>query len=109
MYKIRYSWEFIVKLKIFINNYKNSYIKLIKWWGLDFEDKMISNYIIIWDKLYDDIINSIVNKLEKDIILWVNIKKYVIIKINSFRLFVYFKEDFKKKERIITDVEFYRK
>ncbi len=111
MYNVQYSKKAINKLKYFIKTYKFSYIKLIKWSGIYFEKEIIANYIKIWDKLYEDIINKIEEKIKVDTIFWniINTKKYVIIKINSFKVFIYYQEKKKLKERYVNNIEFYKK
>ena len=113
MYKIKYTKKSILGLKKFINSYKNSFIKLINNSWLEVESTLIKNYIEIWDKLYSWIIDKIRLVLADDNVLWKyireNNKKYVIISVNSFKLFIYYKENISMKERYIEDIEIFRK
>ena len=112
MYRVEYNKSVIVSLKSFIDSYKNSFIKLIKDWWLDFEDILIQNYTSIWDKLYENIINNIEKKFCEDNILWKNVEnkqEYLIIIINNFRLFIYYEENISLKERKIYKIKFNKK
>ncbi len=110
MYKVQYNKAVILSLKLFIDSYKDSFIKLIKWWWLDFENEIIQNYISIWNKLYENIKNNIDTKLESETVFGRIVEKEcVIIDINNFKLFVYYKEMVKLNERNVYKLEFHKK
>lgn len=109
MYNIFYEIKAINSLKSFIYSYKNSFIRMVKDSWLEVEDYLIDNYIKIWDHLYQNIIKEIKNKFEEDLLLWRNKNNFLILSINNFKLFIYYKEDNELKERYITDIEFFRK
>lgn len=58
-------------------------------------------------------ISEIKNNFKQDILLWRTINKssdnYLVININNFRLFVYYKENTNLEERYITEIEFFKK
>jgi len=113
MHNIFYDPKSLESLKSFIDSYKNSFIKLIKDSWLDVEDQLIKNYIIIWNNLYKNIVDKIESSLKEDIILWrskdENNENYIIVKVNNFRLFVYYSDNTRLKTRYIENIEFFKK
>lgn len=113
MYKIIYSNKSSLTITNFIDSYKKWFIKLyINSW-LSFEDEIINNYIELWNVFYDLIKENIINIFKRDVIFWISEKEYwllmITIPINNFRLFIYYTENEKLKERYIEDIEFYKK
>ena len=113
MYNIKYTKKSLDCLKKFINSYKGSFIRLLKDSGLFFEEILIQNYIEIWDKFYEDIVNKLELILKQNNVLWrfvgENNEENNIIKINNFKLFVSYKENNNLRERYVENIEFFRK
>lgn len=113
MFNLFFEESAIFSIKNFIKSYKNIFIKMIIDSWLEVEEYLINNYIEIWDKLYQTIISEIKNNFKQDILLWRTINKssdnYLVININNFRLFVYYKENIDLEERYITEIEFFKK
>ena len=114
MYSVKYTKKSLDCLKLFIQSYKNSFIKLINDSGLIVEDILVQNYINIWDRFYENIINKLESILKEErAVLWrlvkENNKTYIIIWINNFKLYVYYEEKIDLCERYIKNIEFFRK
>lgn len=113
MFNLFFEDKSIISIKRFINSYKNTFIKMIEDSWLEVEEYLINNYIEIWDKLYQTIIIEVKNTFKQDILLWRSINNesdnYLVININNFRLFVYYKENSSIKERYIIEIEFFKK
>ncbi len=110
MYRVSYKEKSIYSLKYFIDSYKNSFIKLIKDSWLEVEDEIIEDYIHIWNNLYKSIIDKVDYTLSNNIILWRNkTKKFVSLRLNNFRLFIYYTEDIILKSRYVDNIEFFKK
>jgi len=113
MFKIKYSDEAFINIDDFINSYKNIFKKIYSDTWIYDEDLIISNYCDIWDKLYINIKKNIEKVFKEKILLWQYIKEswndFIIISINNFRLFVYYKENIDIKVRFIEKIEFYKK
>lgn len=113
MFNIKYSYDAYSKLDNFINSYKLSFIKLYSDTGIDDEIIIINNYIEIWNKLYSKIKWKIEEIFYSNIVLWIylahNKDKYIICSIDNLRIFVYYSENLKLKERYIENIEFFRR
>lgn len=113
MYKVKIEKLAQLKLDRFINWYKRLFINLYSDSWLVNEKAIIENYITIWDELNSLIHKKLNSTLKEELILckWIkeDWKKYIIIHINNFRLFSYYSENEKMKERYIEDLEIYKK
>lgn len=113
MFSIKYSDIFYSSLDLFINSYKNTFIKLYSdTWIVD-EKIIIDSYVYLWNSLYNTIISKIDHKLKEDLILWRSKnnkgQNCTIIKLTSFVIFLYYSEDTTINSRYIENVEFFKR
>lgn len=77
------------------------------------EELICNSYINMWDKFYESILKKINDIFIQETIYWISKTSeellYTTISINNFRLFVYYSEDKKLKNRYIEDIEFYKR
>lgn len=112
MYKIQIKKIAESKLYQFITWYKKLFINLYSDTWLGNENEIIENYINTWNELNSLIYKRIKSIFQEDLILYKSLrnkKRYVIIDINRYRLFIYYRENKRLKERYIDDLEIYKK
>jgi hypothetical protein len=113
MYSIKYTHKAYLKIDNFVNSYKSTFIKIYSDTWIEDEKLIIKNYIEVWERFYENIKNKLEDIFTQEIILWKFIdakqQEHVVLSINNFRMFVYYNEDWKRKERYIDDIEFSRR
>ena len=113
MYNINFSENSYNKLDSFIDGFSSTFIKMYTdTWIFD-ETLICNSYIEMWDRFYDLILENINSIFIQETIYWISItsKKLLCttISINNFRIFVYYNEDKKWRNRFIEDIEFYKR
>ncbi len=113
MYKIIYSHKSYIQIDNFINSYKEWFIRMFSDTWIDNEDLIINSYIQIWNNFYKNIIDNIKKTFQVNSILWKHKSEkwetFIIISVNNYRLFIYYKENNNLKERYIESIEFFKK
>ena len=112
MYKVIKSKEVLIQIDTFISNYLEKFLFLYEDTWLENQDLIEENYINTSIALKQEILQSLENKLENNI-LWKKVSEdnqlSVIISVWNYRLFVDFSEEESQKLRIIENIEFYKK
>jgi hypothetical protein len=97
----------------FIIWYRKVFLELFDDTWIENEKLIRETYIKTSKEFKNKIYKSLNLILEKDIILWQTHKDdenfMVTIPVNNFRLFVYYRENKKIRERYIENIEFYKK
>ena len=113
MYSIEISDETHNIIDNFIIWYRKIFLELFDDTWIENEELIREAYIRTSKEFKNQIYKNINLVLQEDIILWKSPKEnwvfMLTIPINNFRLFVYYKENIKIKERYIEEVEFFKK
>jgi len=113
MYNINISENSYNKLDSFIDWFTSTFIKMYTDTWIYDEELICNSYIEMWDRFYDLILEKINDIFIQEKIYWIFTTSekllYTTISINNFRLFIYYSEDKKSKNRFIEDIEFYKR
>ena len=113
MYNLKISINTHKIINTFIIWYRKIFLELFDDTWIENEELIREIYIKTSKEFKNKIYKNLNLILEKDIILWKINKEdenfMVTISVNNFRLFVYYKENKKIRERYIENIEFYKK